>query len=67
VVFIQFHIQERLLVNHKGAETLHNVLADERLFRIGIACDAFCCLATELPRKATAGVLTCPMRARRIC
>jgi hypothetical protein len=46
VVFAQFRIQDRLIVSHSAADTLHNVLAHERMFRVGIACDLSYCLGT---------------------
>ena len=46
VVFAQFRIQDRLIVEHSTANTLQNVLAHERIFRVGIACDLFYCLGT---------------------
>jgi hypothetical protein len=46
VVFAQFRIQDRFIGNHSDADTLHNVLAHERMFRAGIACDLFYCLGT---------------------
>jgi hypothetical protein len=41
VVFAQFRIQDRLIVNRSNAETVRNILEHERFFRIGIACDLF--------------------------
>jgi hypothetical protein len=42
----QFRIQDRLIVDPSAADSLHNVLAHERMFRVGIACDLFYCLGT---------------------
>src|ERR1700691_2840103 len=39
VVFAQFRIQDRLIVNRSAAETARNILTHERFFRAGIACD----------------------------
>lgn len=39
VVFANFGIHARLIVAGNAAETARNILAHERLFRIGIACD----------------------------
>jgi hypothetical protein len=39
VVFAQFGIHDRLIVEGNAAETARNIMAHERLFRIGIACD----------------------------
>jgi Domain of unknown function (DUF4386) len=46
VVFAQFRIHDRLIVDRDAAETARNILAHERLFRIGIACDLFYCVGT---------------------
>jgi hypothetical protein len=46
VVFARFRIQDRLIVEHSASDTLHNVLAHERIFRVGIASDLFYCLGT---------------------
>ena len=43
VVFAEFRIGERLFVP-SAAETARNVLAHERLFRVGIACNLFYCV-----------------------
>ena len=37
VVYVNFGIHDRLIVEHNAAETARNILAHERLFRIGIA------------------------------
>jgi hypothetical protein len=39
VVFVQFHIHDRLIISADAAATDRNILDQERLFRIGIACD----------------------------
>jgi hypothetical protein len=46
VVFAQFRIQDRLIVNHSALETARNILAHERFFRVGIACDLFYSVGT---------------------
>jgi Domain of unknown function (DUF4386) len=46
VVFAQFRIQDRLIVDRDAAETARNILAHERLFRVGIACDLFYSVGT---------------------
>jgi len=46
VVFAQFRIQSNLIINHDAAQTAQNILAHERLFRIGIACDLIYCVGT---------------------
>ena len=38
VVFANFGIHARLMVAGNAAETARNIMAHERLFRIGIAC-----------------------------
>jgi hypothetical protein len=38
VVFANFGIHARLIVAGNAAETARNIMAHERLFRIGIAC-----------------------------
>jgi len=43
VVFAQFGIHDRLIVEGNAAETARNIMAHERLFRIGIACDLTYC------------------------
>src|SRR4029077_3195886 len=43
VVYINFGIHERLIVENNAAETARNILAHERLFRIGIAGDLIYC------------------------
>jgi hypothetical protein len=45
VVFVQFGIHDRLIVAGNAAETARNIIAHERLFRIGIACDLIYCVA----------------------
>jgi Domain of unknown function (DUF4386) len=44
VVFGQFGIHGRLIVEDNAAETARNIMAHERLFRIGIACDLIYCV-----------------------
>lgn len=44
VVFAQFRIHDRLIIQGHAAETARNILADERLFRISIACDLIYCV-----------------------
>jgi hypothetical protein len=46
VVFAQFRIHDRLIIEGNAAETARNILAHERLFRIGIACDLIYCVGT---------------------
>jgi hypothetical protein len=46
VVFAQFQIQDRLIVDRSAAETARNILAHERFFRVGIAFDLFYSLGT---------------------
>jgi hypothetical protein len=46
VVFAQFRIHDRLIVDGHVAETARNILTHERLFRVGIACDLFYCIGT---------------------
>jgi len=43
VVYVNFGIHERLIVENNAAETARNILAHERLFRIGIAGDLIYC------------------------
>ncbi|MBI3660324.1 DUF4386 domain-containing protein [Candidatus Acetothermia bacterium] len=43
VVFANFGIHERLIVAGNAAETARNIMAHERLFRIGIASDLIYC------------------------
>src|SRR5438034_6032167 len=43
VVFANFRIHERLIVAGNAAETARNIVAHERLFRIGIACGLIYC------------------------
>jgi hypothetical protein len=45
-VIAQFRIQARLLVEHDAAATARNILAHERLFRVGIGLDLISCAAT---------------------
>jgi Domain of unknown function (DUF4386) len=44
VVFARFRIHDRLIIEGNAAETARNILARERLFRIGIACDLIYCV-----------------------
>jgi Domain of unknown function (DUF4386) len=43
VVFAQFGVHDRLIIEGNAAETARNILAHERLFRIGIAGDLIYC------------------------
>jgi hypothetical protein len=43
-VFAQFRIHDRLIIEGNPAQTGRNILAHERLFRIGIACDLIYCV-----------------------
>jgi hypothetical protein len=43
VVYVNFGIHERLIVEHDALETARNILTHERLFRIGIAGDLIYC------------------------
>ena len=43
VVFVNFGIHERLIVAGKAAETARNIVAHERLFRVGIAGELIYC------------------------
>jgi hypothetical protein len=43
VVYVNFGIHERLIARNNAAETARNILAHERLFRIGIAGDLLYC------------------------
>jgi hypothetical protein len=43
VVYVNFGIHERLMVENNAAETARNILAHERFFRIGIAGDLLYC------------------------
>ena len=43
VVYVNFGIYERLIVEHDATETARNILTHERLFRIGIAGDLIYC------------------------
>jgi Domain of unknown function (DUF4386) len=41
VVYAQFGMQDRLIIDGHNAETAANIMAHERLFRISVACDLF--------------------------
>jgi hypothetical protein len=43
VVYVNFGIHGRLIIRNNAAETARNILAHERLFRIGIAGDLVYC------------------------
>jgi hypothetical protein len=43
MVYVNFGIHARLIVRNNAAETARNILAHERLFRIGIAGDLIYC------------------------
>src|ERR1700694_914724 len=43
VVYVNFGIHDRLIVGNNAAETAKNILAQEQLFRIGIAGDLIYC------------------------
>ncbi len=43
VIFANFGIHARLMVAGNAAETARNIMAHERLFRIGIACGLIYC------------------------
>jgi hypothetical protein len=43
VVYVNFGIHDRLIVENNDAETARNILAHERLFRVGIAGDLVYC------------------------
>ena len=43
VVYVNFGIHDRLIVENNAAETARNILAHERLFRIGIVGDLIYC------------------------
>jgi hypothetical protein len=45
VVSVEFGIHERLIVSGNPAETARNIMAHERLFRVGIAGDLIYCAA----------------------
>ena len=44
VIFANFAIHERLIVVGNTAETARNIMAHERLFRVGIACGLIYCV-----------------------
>jgi hypothetical protein len=44
VVYVNFGIHDRLIVENNAAETARNILAHERLYRIGIAGDLMYCV-----------------------
>lgn len=44
VVYVNFAIHDRLIVDNNAAETARNILAHERLFRIGIVGDLIYCV-----------------------
>lgn len=46
VVYVNFAIHDRLIVASNSAETARNILAHERLFRVGIAGDLIYCIGT---------------------
>jgi hypothetical protein len=48
VVFGQFGVHARLIVENNAAETARNILANERLFRISIACDLIYCVGAVI-------------------
>src|SRR5713226_648463 len=43
VVYVNFGIHDRLIVANNAAETARNIMAHERLFRVGIAGDLIYC------------------------
>ena len=43
VVLVNFGIHERLIIAGNAAETARNIMAHERLFRVGIASDLIYC------------------------
>jgi uncharacterized protein DUF4386 len=43
VIVANFGVHERLIVAGDAAQTAHNIMAHERLFRLGIALDLFYC------------------------
>ena len=43
VAFSEFYVRSKLIVYGNVAETARNIMAHERLFRIGIACDLVYC------------------------
>jgi hypothetical protein len=49
VVFAQFGIHDRLIVERNAAATARNITAHERLFRISIACDLIYCVGAVVP------------------
>ncbi|HAL83541.1 MAG TPA: hypothetical protein DCO83_15985 [Mucilaginibacter sp.] len=48
VVFAQFNIYDRLVIKGNIAATIRNIIAQEGLFRIGIACDLISCVSVVI-------------------